>query len=106
MEETHELADGLCLAPAFGHTPGQVMLRVEEPGEPAALMTGDAIHHPVQLAMPGVSSRFCSDPAAAAVTRRRLLEGAADSDSHLLTAQFPAPDYHRVRRDGASFRLR
>lgn len=106
VEDTHEIADGLRLAPAHGHTPGQVMLRVEQPGERAALLTGDVIHHPVQLAMPEVSSRFCADPAAAAVTRRRVLEEAADSDAHLLTAHFPGPEHHRVRRDGARFRLR
>jgi glyoxylase-like metal-dependent hydrolase (beta-lactamase superfamily II) len=82
------------------------MLRVEEPGERPALLTGDTIHHPVQLALPEVSSRFCADPAAAAVTRRRVLEEAADRDAYLLTAHFPGPEYHRVTRDGARFRLR
>jgi glyoxylase-like metal-dependent hydrolase (beta-lactamase superfamily II) len=104
--ETHEIADGLRLAPAFGHTPGQVMLRVEEPGERAALLTGDVIHHPFQLATPDTSSRFCEDPAASAVTRRRVLEEAAERDAHLLTAHFPGPAHHRVARDGARFRLR
>lgn len=106
VEETHEIAEGLRLAPAFGHTPGQVMLRVEEPGERPALLTGDVIHHPAQLAMPNVSSRFCADPQAAAATRRRVLEEAAGRDAYLLTAHFPGPDFHRVRRDGARFRLR
>ena len=62
------------------------------------------IHHPFQLAAPDTSSRFCADPAAA--TRRRVLDEAADSDAWLLTAHVPGPDYHRVRRDGAGFRLR
>ena len=104
VEETHRIADGLRLSPVPGHTPGQVMLHVEEPGERPALLTGDAIHHPVQLAMPDTSSRFCADPVQAAATRRRVLEEAADSDAWLLTAHFPGPDYHRVRRDGARFR--
>ena len=105
VEETQEIADGLRLAPAFGHTPGQVMLRVEEPGERPALLTGDVIHHPFQLAAPDTSSRFCADPAAAAATRRRVLDEAADSEAYLLTAHFPGPAYHRVRREGARFRL-
>jgi glyoxylase-like metal-dependent hydrolase (beta-lactamase superfamily II) len=106
VEETHEIADGLRLAPAFGHTPGMVMLRVEQPGARPALLTGDVIHHPLQLAQPAASSRFCEDAAGAATTRRKVLEEAADRDAYLLTAHFPGPEYHRVARDGARFRLR
>jgi hypothetical protein len=63
------------------------------------------MHTPVQLADPSLSSRFCSDPAQSATTRRALCERYAESDSVLFTGHFPAPSTARIRRSKTSFAI-
>jgi len=46
---------------------------------------------------------FCSGQAQALVSRRRLLERAADTGALLFTAHFPRTAAGRVRRDGQGF---
>ncbi len=45
VEGTEELADGLRLVPAPGHTPGQVRLDLSSAGQ-RAVFCGDVLHHP------------------------------------------------------------
>jgi glyoxylase-like metal-dependent hydrolase (beta-lactamase superfamily II) len=52
VAEDADLGEGLRLEPTAGHTPGHVSLWIESGGE-TALVTGDILHHPVQLAEPG-----------------------------------------------------
>jgi glyoxylase-like metal-dependent hydrolase (beta-lactamase superfamily II) len=105
VEADHEIETGIHLEPAYGHTPGTCVLHVRNRGG-HGIFTGDVIHTPVQLADPSLSSRFCSDPAQSAATRRRLCERYADTDSVLFTGHFPAPSSTRLKRLGDSFALR
>jgi glyoxylase-like metal-dependent hydrolase (beta-lactamase superfamily II) len=98
----HEVEAGLHLEPAVGHTPGNVVIHVQNEGRHAVLL-GDVLHHPVQLAYPEWSTRFCEDPAQSAKTRRGLIECYADTQTRLVTAHFAAPTFGRAVRDGASF---
>ncbi|WP_052391309.1 MBL fold metallo-hydrolase [Streptomyces sp. NRRL B-24484] len=100
-----EIAPGVVLLPMPGHTPGQVAVRLESGGA-TALITGDCIHHPVQLAEPGIHSHVDIDPDLAGATRRKLLAELADTDTLLLGSHFPPPTAGLVRRDGAAYRLR
>ena len=54
----HRVEAGIYLEPAYGHTPGNVVVHVEDGGD-HAIVCGDAIHHPVQLAHPECSTNFC-----------------------------------------------
>ncbi|MEU3666352.1 MBL fold metallo-hydrolase [Streptomyces virginiae] len=98
------LATGLELVPAPGHTPGHVAVRVTS-GDATALVTGDCIHHPVQLAHPQIGSCVDIDPERAEATRRSLLASLADTGALLLGAHFPPPTAGRVVTDGAAYRL-
>ncbi|WP_313884365.1 MBL fold metallo-hydrolase [Streptomyces cynarae] len=98
------VAAGLRLLPAPGHTPGQVAVRIDSPGS-SALITGDPLHHPVQLARPGIGCTADTDPAMAARTRAALLASVADTGTLLLGSQFAHPTGGHVRRDGTAFRL-
>lgn len=105
VEADHEIETGIHLEPAYGHTPGTCVLHVRNRGA-HGIFTGDVIHTPVQLADPSLSSRFCSDPARSAATRKSLCERYADTSSLFFTGHFPAPSSaHIVRRRGA-FSLR
>jgi len=60
------------LDPTPGHTPGHVSVVIESNGA-RAVITGDMIHTPVQIAEVDLSSSFDYDQRAAAATRRSFL---------------------------------
>ena len=107
VEDTHQIDDGMWLEPAPGHTPGHVMLNLKS-GEKTALMSGDVIHHPLQLIRPEWSSRACEDPHLSAVSRTKMLERVADTNTLLCPAHFGSPTMGHVishATDGFRYRL-
>jgi glyoxylase-like metal-dependent hydrolase (beta-lactamase superfamily II) len=98
----HRLGDGLHITPAPGHTPGHVVLALSQGGD-EALFTGDIMHHPIQVFEPDWNSAFCSDPAAARATRRRVLERCVANGSRLCPAHFAAPHCGHVTAKGGRF---
>jgi len=68
----HLVCPGVRLDPTPGHTPGHVSVVVESGGH-RAVITGDMIHTPIQIAEVGLSSAFDTDPVQAADTRRAFL---------------------------------
>ena len=107
VEDTHQIDDGMWLEPAPGHTPGHVMLNLKS-GEETALMSGDVIHHPLQLIRPDWSSRACEDPHLSAVSRTQMLERIADTNTLLCPAHFGSPTMGHVishATDGFRYRL-
>ena len=107
VEDTHQIDDGMWLEPAPGHTPGHVMLNLKS-GEKTALMSGDVIHHPLQLIRPEWSSRASEDPHLSAVSRTKMLERVADTNTLLCPAHFGSPTMGHVishATDGFRYRL-
>jgi glyoxylase-like metal-dependent hydrolase (beta-lactamase superfamily II) len=104
VEMDHRLSGEIRLKPTPGHTPGHVSVVIESRGE-MAVISGDAIHHPCQMAHPHWSPPFDSDPVASVVTRRALLEEVADRPILFIGTHFAAPTAGRVRRDGEVYRL-
>jgi glyoxylase-like metal-dependent hydrolase (beta-lactamase superfamily II) len=97
VDSDHVVCDGVRLIPTPGHTPGHVSVLIESAGE-RALITGDALHHPIQLAHPEWSSPSDWDPAQAARTRRALLADAADSGALLIGSHFAGVSAGWVRQ--------
>jgi len=104
VEMDHRLSEEICLTPTPGHTPGHVSVSIASGGE-RAIITGDAMHHPCQIAHPDWSPPFDSDPDASQVTRRSLLEDVADQPVLVIGTHFAAPTAGHVKRDGAAYRL-
>jgi glyoxylase-like metal-dependent hydrolase (beta-lactamase superfamily II) len=98
----HEIAPGIRLRPAPGHTPGNVVIELDD-GRLRAVMSGDVIHHPVQIERWQWSSQFCLDPDAARVQRHALLERIAGTGTVLLAAHFAGPTAVRVLPEGDAF---
>ncbi|MFI5511237.1 MBL fold metallo-hydrolase [Mycobacterium sp. NPDC051804] len=69
IEPSSRLAPQVMLFPSRGHTPGHIAVLVESQGE-SAVITGDLLHTPCQIARPDWSSTYDTDQDAAAVTRR------------------------------------
>jgi glyoxylase-like metal-dependent hydrolase (beta-lactamase superfamily II) len=99
-----EIAPGLRLLPTPGHTPGHVAVELRD-GTQAALITGDCLHHPVQMPCPDIGSCVDIDPAQAETTRRGLLASLADTDVLLLGTHFPPPTAGYVRSGGDAHHL-
>lgn len=100
----HKLSDEIRLVPTTGHTPGHVSVVIESKGR-TAIITGDMMHHPCQIAHPDWSPDFDSDKEAARVTRRAFLGDVADKPVLVIGTHFAAPTAGRVSRDGGGFRF-
>jgi glyoxylase-like metal-dependent hydrolase (beta-lactamase superfamily II) len=94
------IAEGATLVPLPGHTPGQTGLDVMTGAGPSLLFCGDAIHSPVQVLRPNLSSAFCCDAGEAVRTRTGLLERAASGDVVLVPAHLRGAGMRIRRRDG------
>lgn len=90
VDDFAEIADCLVLAPAPGHTPGHVAIWLKS-GTDRAVLTGDILHHPIQVKYPAWSCFGCHDPAQSAATRRQVLEQACEHGALLLPGHFMPP---------------
>ncbi|MER6301853.1 MBL fold metallo-hydrolase [Kitasatospora sp. NPDC001539] len=100
-----QIVPGLRLISTPGHTPGHVAVELTSRGE-KALITGDCIHHPVQLAHPTIGACVDIDPQQSEATRRALLASLAGTDTLLLGTHFAPPTAGRVIAHGDAYRLR
>lgn len=99
------LDDELRLEPTPGHTPGHCSVHLTSRGT-EAVITGDLIHHPVQVAMPHWPTIACMDPAQAVETRQAFLARYADTAVEVLGTHFAAPPTCRIVSAGDGWRAR
>jgi glyoxylase-like metal-dependent hydrolase (beta-lactamase superfamily II) len=104
VETDHRICDEISLVPTAGHTPGHVSVRIASGGE-EAVITGDFMHHPCQIARPEWSSTADSDPTLARRTREQMLTNLADTPTLVIGTHFAGRTAGHVVRDGAAFRL-
>jgi glyoxylase-like metal-dependent hydrolase (beta-lactamase superfamily II) len=104
VQDDFELDTGISLEPCHGHTPGHVVVNVASNGR-RGVFIGDAIHHPMQLLFPDVSTRADLDMNASRVTRRALIEKHAGTGSLVLPHHFATPTSGRIERAGEAFRF-
>ncbi|MSQ50657.1 MAG: MBL fold metallo-hydrolase [Betaproteobacteria bacterium] len=104
IDGNHALEDGILIEPAPGHTPGLIILKLDQPavqarrGEPGerAIFCGDVIHHALQVHAPHWAHIVDQDPATAKSTRRKLLEHCVESGALLFPAHFGAPHVAQI----------
>ncbi|MGW9497120.1 MBL fold metallo-hydrolase [Streptomyces prasinus] len=95
---------GLRLVPTPGHTPGHLAVELTS-RTGTALITGDCIHHPVQLAHPAIGACVDIHPEQSERTRRALLRSLAGTDTLVLGTHFAPPTAGRVVAHGDAYRL-
>jgi len=93
------VGDGLLFEPTPGHSPGHVAVRLQDGGR-EALFSGDVMHQPLQIFRPDWNSRFCIDVSQARVSRRWLLDTAAERRATIFTAHFGSSSAGHVSRHG------
>jgi glyoxylase-like metal-dependent hydrolase (beta-lactamase superfamily II) len=104
VADDHVVCEEVRLEPTPGHTPGHVSVHITSRGE-EAVITGDLMHHPVQIAHPDWGSRADYDKAQAEATRLAFLRRYADRPVLVLGTHFAGPTAGRLVRDGDSYRL-
>jgi glyoxylase-like metal-dependent hydrolase (beta-lactamase superfamily II) len=105
VDVDHQVCPEVRLTPTLGHTPGHVSVRISSKGE-EALITGDFIHHPCQLAHTDWASAADYDPQASTITRNRVFAELAGTPVLVIGTHFAAPTAGHVVRDGQAFRLK
>jgi len=100
----HQVCPEVQLESTPGHTPGHVSIHIRSRGE-EAIITGDMIHHPCQIAHLDWSSTADVDPELSAKTRSDFVRRYADKPVLVLGTHFAAPTAGKLVRDGESFRL-
>ena len=84
------ITDEVTLLHTPGHTPGSVTILVQSAGE-AALLIGDAAHHPAQLTETDWSPAADVDPSLSARSRKAVVEQARRLDAWVAGAHFLEP---------------
>ena len=95
VETDYALDDEIWLTPSPGHTAGHVSVNIASRGN-NAVMIGDLLHSPLQLAYPEWSLNSDHDPRLAATTRKNFLESHCDTDRLVLTAHLPSPSVGHI----------
>jgi glyoxylase-like metal-dependent hydrolase (beta-lactamase superfamily II) len=104
VETDARICEEITLVPTPGHTPGHVSVRISSRGE-EALITGDFMHHPVQIARPDWSSTADSDAAMGIATRLAMFDRLAGAPVLVIGTHFAGATAGHIVRDGESFRL-
>jgi glyoxylase-like metal-dependent hydrolase (beta-lactamase superfamily II) len=104
VETDHRVSDEISLVPTTGHTPGHVSVVIRSEGE-EAVITGDFMHHPCQIAHPEWSSTADSDPDEAHRTRERMLKELSDRPMLVIGTHFAGATAGHIVRDGDAYRL-
>lgn len=99
-----EVLPGITAVPLHGHTPGHSGYVIES-GRDRLLIWGDIIHIPeVQFARPEIVMVPDLDPDAAAASRRRVLDMAAQEKLLVTGMHMHFPGFSHVTREGGAFR--
>lgn len=102
VDSDYEIEPGVHLMPAPGHSPGNIVLCLDD-GRERAFLVGDTIHHPVQIERPAWASRFCWDAAQSSRTRIAFVERVADTGAWIMPAHFPAPTAVQITSGNGGF---
>ncbi len=105
VDDGHVVAPGISLTLHPGHTPGHLVLNLDNRGE-RTMFVGDILHHPAQIFQPEWNSVYCEDPAAARSSRRQILARAAKTGARVVPAHFGGKHFAWVEEHGEAFRPR
>ncbi len=103
VDEHYQFEGGMSFEPCEGHSPGHIVINLVSQGA-RDMLTGDVIHHPIQLRFPEMSTSADTDRDRARQTRTALIERLAGSGTLLLPTHFMTPTVGRIEAAAAGFR--
>ncbi len=99
-----EIAPGIMLEAAPGHTPGHSVIRVTS-GKEQMLLVGDTIHNAaIHTARPDVTFAFDVDGKQAADSRKRVFDMVSADGMLIAGTHLGFPGFGKVVKDGTAFR--
>lgn len=104
IDTHHRLCPEIWLEPTPGHTPGHVSVRVSSRGE-EAIITGDLMHNPIQIALPRHLATFDMDRTLAAEQRARFVERYRNRAALVIGSHFCDPTAGWIVADGANWKF-
>ncbi len=104
VDVNHKIDRHISFLPTPGHTPAHVSVLIESQNQ-RAIISGDLLHHPCQIANPQWITDTDTFPDSALAVRQRVLDQIADTDTLLIGSHFANPVAGRVVRlkDGLIF---
>jgi len=100
----YEITSEVRLISTPGHSPGHVAVRISSVGE-HAIVTGDLMHHPCQMARPHWCSPFDFDRPTALDTRKKFLAEFSDEPVLIIGSHFATPTAGHIVADGEVYRF-
>lgn len=91
LDDGGSVASGITAMAAFGHTPGHMAYMIESDGKMLAICADFANHYVWSLAYPEWEVKFDMDKAAAAATRKRMLDMLAADKVPFVGYHMPFP---------------
>ena len=103
VEDNAEVAPGVRLLAAFGHTPGHSVFLVTS-GKDQLMVSNDAMYVPALLAPhPDWQGAYDQDGATAVTTRRKLMDRVIADKMMVCGAHFPFPGRGTFTKDGDAY---
>jgi glyoxylase-like metal-dependent hydrolase (beta-lactamase superfamily II) len=91
VDDDYELDNGIWLEPCHGHSPGNVVINLKS-GDARGVLSGDVIHHQIQLLHPHISPTPAdTDANLSRKTRTAFIEKHAGTGNLLFPGHFPPP---------------
>ncbi|HEV2703701.1 MAG TPA: MBL fold metallo-hydrolase [Steroidobacteraceae bacterium] len=100
----YAISDEIRLMPTPGHTPGHVSVHIKSQGQ-EAVITGDMMHHPIQVALPEHAATFDMDKPAGARTRVEFVNSFKGKPVLIIGSHFAHPGAGYIVANGAACKL-
>lgn len=104
IDPDFQITDEVSLIPTPGHTPGHVSVLIRSRGH-EAVITGDLMHHPIQLAVPATHGNFDMDKAQGARSRVEFVDRFANRPALIIGSHFSDPSAGHIVSDGKGWKL-
>jgi glyoxylase-like metal-dependent hydrolase (beta-lactamase superfamily II) len=105
IDADFRLTDEVSLIPTPGHTPGHVSVLIQSKGH-SAVITGDMMHSPIQIAVPEREARFDMDKSAAARTRGEFVRRFNGTPTLVIGSHFSEPTAGHIVPDGPAWKFK
>ena len=99
VDDDYQLDDLVTLTQMPGHSPHHCCINLDSQGQ-RAIITGDLIHHAIQCREPGWATAPDWNPAQGIESRRKFMEGVADTPTLILPIHFANPTAGLITADG------
>lgn len=100
----YAITDEVRMVSTPGHSPGHMSVLIESGGA-RAIVTGDLMHHPCQIARPHWCSPFDFDQSRALNTRKSFINDHSDAPILVIGTHFATPSAGHIVTDGDTYRL-